>query len=50
MFAAQVAEPGQVSTRDVNTLMRVYAQPTRLGWWVDVNMLPGSKARGFPSQ
>lgn len=50
MFPAQVAEPGQVSTRDVNTLMRVYAQPTRLGWWVDVDMLPGSKARGFPSQ
>lgn len=35
MFAAQVAQPGRVSGRDVNTLMRVYEQPTRLGWWVD---------------
>lgn len=40
MFAAQVAQPGTVSARDVNTLMRVYEQPTRLGWWVDRQATP----------
>ncbi|NJN62779.1 MAG: peptidase [Coleofasciculaceae cyanobacterium RL_1_1] len=40
MFAAQVAQPGTVSTRDVNTLMRVYEQPTRLGWWIDRQATP----------
>lgn len=40
MFAAQVAQPGRVSARDVNTLMRVYEQPTRLGWWVDRQATP----------
>ncbi len=40
MFAAQVAQPGTVSVRDVNTLMRVYEQPTRLGWWVERQATP----------
>jgi predicted Zn-dependent protease len=40
MFAAQVAQPGSVSARDLNTLMRVYEQPTRLGWWVESQEMP----------
>jgi len=42
MFAAQVAEPGHVSARDINTLLRVYEQPTRLGWWVKRQAPPSS--------
>ncbi|MBP0000343.1 MAG: peptidase [Cyanobacteria bacterium SID2] len=32
MFFSQVRRPASISTRDVNTLRRVYEQPTRLGW------------------
>jgi predicted Zn-dependent protease len=32
MYFSQVRNPAQVSARDVNTLKRVYEQPTRLGW------------------
>lgn len=32
MYFAQVASPPMISPRDVNTLKRVYEQPTRLGW------------------
>ncbi|HIK09538.1 MAG TPA: peptidase [Oscillatoriaceae cyanobacterium M33_DOE_052] len=32
MYFAQVASPPPISPRDVNTLKRVYEQPTRLGW------------------
>lgn len=32
MYFSQVRNPAQVSVRDVNTLRRVYEQPTRLGW------------------
>ncbi len=35
MYPAQVAQPGEVSARDLNTLLQVHAQPTRLGWWVE---------------
>jgi predicted Zn-dependent protease len=32
LFKSQVANPPPISQRDVNTLKRVYEQPTRLGW------------------
>ena len=32
LYASHVGNPGSISARDVNTLKRVYQQPTRLGW------------------
>lgn len=32
LYFAQVREPSPLSKRDINTLRRVYEQPTRLGW------------------
>ena len=32
MYFSQVRHPPRISARDVNTLKRVYQQPTRLGW------------------
>lgn len=32
MYFSQVRNPPPISTRDINTLKRVYEQPTRLGW------------------
>ncbi|XHX77288.1 MAG: hypothetical protein RBJ76_23040 [Stenomitos frigidus ULC029] len=32
MYFSQVREPPPLSSRDLNTLKRVYEQPTRLGW------------------
>jgi predicted Zn-dependent protease len=32
LYFSQVRNPGPISARDVNTLKRVYQQPTRLGW------------------
>lgn len=32
MYGEQTAQPQAVSQRDVNTLRRVYQQPTRMGW------------------
>lgn len=32
LYYAQVRNPPSISVRDVNTLKRVYEQPTRLGW------------------
>ncbi len=32
MYFSQVRTPPPISARDVNTLKRVYEQPTRLGW------------------
>ncbi|MGE5656209.1 MAG: peptidase [Actinomycetota bacterium] len=34
MYFSQVRNPPAISARDVNTLKRVYEQPTRLGWRV----------------
>ncbi|MBW4417986.1 MAG: peptidase [Myxacorys californica WJT36-NPBG1] len=34
MYFSQVRDPLPISERDVNTLKRVYEQPTRLGWKV----------------
>ena len=34
MYFAQVREPPSISPRDINTLKRIYSQPTRLGWRV----------------
>jgi predicted Zn-dependent protease len=38
LYFSQVRNPPPISARDVNTLKRVYQQPTRLGW-----LLPGDK-------
>jgi predicted Zn-dependent protease len=32
MFFSQVRNPAPISPRDINTLKRIYQQPTRLGW------------------
>ncbi|NEO99297.1 MAG: peptidase [Symploca sp. SIO2E9] len=32
LYFSQVSNPPQISLRDINTLKRVYEQPTRLGW------------------
>lgn len=32
MYFSQVRRPPQISTRDINTLKRIYEQPTRIGW------------------
>ncbi|MGQ9869931.1 matrixin family metalloprotease [Leptodesmis sp.] len=32
MYYSQVRNPARISVRDVNTLKRIYEQPTRLGW------------------
>jgi predicted Zn-dependent protease len=32
MYFSQVRNPAAISPRDVNTLKRIYEQPTRLGW------------------
>lgn len=32
MYFSQVATPPPISARDINTLRRIYQQPTRLGW------------------
>jgi len=32
MYFSQVSNPPPISIRDINTLKRVYEQPTRLGW------------------
>jgi predicted Zn-dependent protease len=39
LYFAQVRQPQGISTRDINTLKRVYQQPTRLGWWMNINQL-----------
>jgi len=41
LYFSQVRNPPPISVRDVNTLRRVYQQPTRLGWPV-----PEDAARG----
>lgn len=32
LYFAQVRQPPNISPRDINTLKKIYAQPTRLGW------------------
>jgi predicted Zn-dependent protease len=32
LYASQVRNPPAISARDINTLKRIYEQPTRLGW------------------
>lgn len=34
MYFSQVRNPPSISARDINTLKRIYEQPTRLGWSV----------------
>jgi predicted Zn-dependent protease len=34
MYFSQVRNPAPISRRDINTLKRIYQQPTRLGWAV----------------
>jgi predicted Zn-dependent protease len=35
LYFAQVAQSPPISARDINTLRRIYQQPTRIGWRVD---------------
>lgn len=32
LYFSQVSEPAPISPRDINTLKKIYQQPTRLGW------------------
>lgn len=32
LYFSQVSDPPPISTRDINTLKKIYQQPTRLGW------------------
>lgn len=34
LYYSQVREPQPISPRDINTLVRIYQQPTRLGWQI----------------
>lgn len=34
LYYSQVSNPPSISSRDINTLKRIYQQPTRLGWKV----------------
>jgi predicted Zn-dependent protease len=36
MYFAQVQQPPPISVRDINTLKKIYQQPTRLGWPVSL--------------
>lgn len=36
LYFSQTRTPPEISDRDLNTLKRIYEQPTRLGWWVEV--------------
>lgn len=36
MYFSQRRHPAPISPRDINTLERIYRQPTRLGWWVSL--------------
>ncbi|WP_227501461.1 peptidase [Synechocystis sp. PCC 7509] len=36
LYFSQVSNPPSISPRDINTLKRIYQQPTRLGWKVAV--------------
>ena len=35
LYGAAVANPPAISPRDRNTLVKIYEQPTRLGWPLD---------------
>ncbi|MDS3860462.1 peptidase [Thermosynechococcaceae cyanobacterium BACA0444] len=37
LYFAQVADPPPISARDIQTLIRIYQQPTRLGWSIPVS-------------
>ncbi len=38
LYFSQVRNPPQISVRDINTLKRVYEQPTSLGWFLGLGM------------
>ncbi len=42
LYFAQVRTPAPISARDMNTLKRVYQQPTRLGWPVQSSDAPSA--------
>ncbi|MCU0517841.1 MAG: peptidase [Oscillatoria sp. Prado101] len=50
LYFSQVRNPPPISPRDVNTLKRVYEQPTRLGWPVNVPLRsqPPAATRSVP--
>lgn len=42
LYFSQVSTPAPISARDMNTLKRVYQQPTRLGWPVQSSGSPSA--------
>ncbi len=45
MYFSQVRHPGPISPRDINTLKRIYEQPTRLGWNLDRSSQPAQTSQ-----
>lgn len=37
MYFSQIRNPPPISARDINTLKRIYEQPTRLGWYAPLS-------------
>jgi predicted Zn-dependent protease len=48
LYFSQVRTPATISVRDINTLKRVYQQPTRLGW--PLNPQPNSESNPIPTK
>jgi predicted Zn-dependent protease len=44
LYFSQVRDPASISDRDINTLKRIYQQPTRLGW-----PIPEAQSEAKPS-
>ena len=42
LYYSQVAYPAPISARDINTLRKIYQQPTRLGWKVSLSLVVNS--------
>jgi hypothetical protein len=45
MYFAQTRDIAPISSRDINTLKKVYQQPTQLGW--EMNQLLNSEVQSF---
>ncbi|WP_404784042.1 hypothetical protein [Altericista sp. CCNU0014] len=50
MYFAQVRNPPVISARDINTLKRIYQQPTQLGWPIPVDRPEKSSSLTVESQ
>ncbi|NEO25604.1 MAG: peptidase [Kamptonema sp. SIO4C4] len=47
LYSSQVSDPPPISPRDVNTLQKVYQQPTKLGWDMPSKHIPSLKGVSF---